>query len=117
MKNELLLFFLTIFQLGFAQIISEPITSISRHPADSLVILDVRTPAEYAAGHLDDAINISWSDPDFQLKLLPLDKSKTVYVYCQKGGRSKKAAILLDSLGYLVIDLSGGFGAWKPGRK
>ncbi len=117
MKNELLLFFLTIFQLGFAQIISEPITSISRHPADSLVILDVRTPAEYAAGHLDDAINISWSDPDFQLKLLPLDKSKTVYVYCQKGGRSKKAAILLDSLGYRVTDLSGGFGAWKPGRK
>ncbi len=106
---------LLIFHLGFTQVKSEPITAASFKSADNLTILDVRTAAEFADGHLDNAINITWPDPAFVRKVQPLDKSKPVYVYCQKGGRSEKAATLLDSLGYKVINLSGGFAAWKSG--
>ena len=55
------------------------------------VILDVRTPAEFSAGHIPGAVNLDYNAPDFQAKAAALDKSKTYLVHCAVGGRSVRA--------------------------
>ena len=77
-------------------------------------LIDVRTPDEYKSGHIDHAVNINYFDSDFKKQVEKLDKNKPVYVYCQAGGRSAKAAKILVDLGFKkVFDLSGGYGNWK----
>ena len=72
----------------------------------------VSPPEEYAEGHLDNAININWYDENFMNELKTIEKEKTIYVYCKKGGRSASAAEMLNSSGYTnVIDLLGGYDA------
>ena len=88
------------------------ITEFSQKDIKNAVLIDVRTPEEYQAGHLEQAININWFDTDFQNQVEELDSKNTFYVYCKKGGRSAKAAQLLDSLGYEVVDLLGGYEAY-----
>ncbi len=80
--------------------------------------VDVRTPQEFNAGHIDDAINIDISDSDmFINKFEKLDKDKPVYIYCQVGGRSKQAAQKLKDLGFKsIFDYSGGYGEWSKQR-
>ncbi|MDT7827479.1 rhodanese-like domain-containing protein [Pricia sp. S334] len=77
--------------------------------------VDVRTPQEYEAGHIDDAINIDISDSqNFKEKVEKLNKNEPVYIYCQKGGRSERAATLLKDMGFeSIFDYSGGYGEWS----
>lgn len=77
--------------------------------------VDVRTSKEYEAGHIDDAINIDISnDVNFAEKVGILDTEKPVYLYCQMGGRSNKAAQRLKDMGFQTIfDYSGGYGEWS----
>ena len=82
------------FFLGYAQISEKSITELSQKDADTGILIDVRTPEEFEAGHLDTAINIDWFAADFKERVAALahDKNQKVYVYCKKGGRSAKAA-------------------------
>lgn len=75
-------------------------------------LVDVRTPGEYAQGHIENAININVYDGAFGTKSAKLDKSKPVYVYCRSGARSMKAAGKLKSQGFNVVNLNGGIGSW-----
>lgn len=98
----------------------QQITEISIADAQKAIgdplILDVREPAEYAAGCLPGAINIPrgvlefkiGSHPDFQ------DKADAkIIVYCQTGGRSALATEALQKLGYShAVSMAGGFKAW-----
>ena len=105
---------LIIFALLFAQCRQNKaidITELSQKDLKNAVLVDVRTPEEYSEGHLKHAVNINWFDEDFVQQTKILNKEKTIYLYCQKGGRSAKAAQLLDSLGYDVVDLLGGYEA------
>jgi rhodanese-related sulfurtransferase len=78
------------------------------------LLLDVRTPAEYAAGHLPNAQNIDYNAPDFEARVAALDRSQPVFVYCAVGGRSAKAGRVLERLGFVsVADLKGGYNAFK----
>lgn len=78
------------------------------------VLVDVRTPEEYAEGHIKGALNINWHDPAFMDEVDKLDKSKPVFVYCKSGGRSGQAAEALRGMGFKeVYDLDGGITAWK----
>jgi len=77
------------------------------------LIIDVRTPPEFAAGHLDKAINIDVKAADFQQKCEKLDKTRTLYVYCLAGVRSGRAADYLRTKGYRVVTLNGGIESWK----
>ncbi len=111
MKKLLLL---VLFALLFAQCRQKKaihITEFSQKDVNNAVLVDVRTPDEYNEGHLQHAININWFDEDFLQQAKLLNKEKTVYLYCKKGVRSAKAAQLLDSLGYDVVDLLGGYDA------
>ena len=77
-------------------------------------ILDVRTPEEYNAEHINNAINVNWNSDDFVSKANKYDKSKPVFVYCLSGGRSAKAAAKLEELGFTTIyDLQGGILKWN----
>ncbi len=81
-------------------------------------LIDVRTPNEYAGGHIGNAANININDGSFEQKIAELDKSKPVYVYCASGGRSGKAASYLNSQGFQeVYDLKGGITQWNAEGK
>lgn len=80
----------------------------------SIVVLDVRTPEEYAAGHVAGATNINFNAPDFAAEVKKLDPKKTYLVHCAAGGRSTRSLPKLESAGLTnVIHLDGGFNAWK----
>ncbi|HEY7115741.1 MAG TPA: rhodanese-like domain-containing protein [Tepidisphaeraceae bacterium] len=89
---------------------------LSREP--NTVILDVRTPTEYAAGHIKGSIPISYTAKDFDQKIKELDKSKTYLVHCASGTRSAKACDKLDALNIpKVYNLLGGIRAWEKAGK
>lgn len=78
------------------------------------VLLDVRTPEEVAGGQIEGATNIDFRAPDFAEKVGQLDKTKTYYLYCAGGGRSRRAADAMKSLEFKkVYDLDGGFNGWS----
>ena len=77
------------------------------------VLLDVRTPKEFAQGHLKQATLINFYDEDFKNRIQQLSKDKTYYVYCRSGGRSGKTLNLMKEAGFKrVFDLQGGITAW-----
>jgi rhodanese-related sulfurtransferase len=77
-------------------------------------ILDVRTPEEYNAEHIDNAVNIDWNGNNFVSNANKYDKSKPVFVYCLSGGRSAKAAAKLEELGFTnIYELQGGILKWN----
>ncbi|NCT17390.1 MAG: rhodanese-like domain-containing protein [Flavobacteriaceae bacterium CG_4_8_14_3_um_filter_34_10] len=78
-------------------------------------LVDVRTPQEYAKGHIEGSINIDFFETEvFNKKFETLDKEKPVYIYCHSGGRSNKAAKLLLKMGFTkIFDLKGGYASWK----
>ena len=120
MKHFLFTILLTFTTLVYGQNKEIPITEFSQELKEEGILLDVRTPGEFAAGHLDGAINIDWFAKDFASRLgaLNLDRKKKIYVYCQKGGRSSKAAKLIDSLGYTdVTDLIGGYDRYNSHKR
>ena len=78
------------------------------------VVLDVRTPEEYAEGHLKSAQLIDFLAEGFQKNLEKLDKTKTYFVYCRSGGRSFKTLQLMRELGFKkVYELESGISGWK----
>jgi len=79
----------------------------------SVTLLDVRTPDEYKAGHLEKATNIDINSPQFGTQCDKLDKTKPVLVYCLAGKRSHRAAEMLRQKGYKVQELSGGIESWQ----
>ena len=77
-------------------------------------VVDVRTPEEFASGHLIQAQNVNWMNPDFVANSAKYDKSKPIFVYCKSGGRSHKAAEKLAELGFTnVIEMEGGILKWE----
>ena len=73
------------------------------------VILDVRTQREFDYGHLEGAVIIDIYQRDFRDKVDQLDKSKTYYVYCKTGIRSRSAVSYMRQAGFTkVCDLQGG---------
>jgi phage shock protein E len=78
-----------------------------------VVVLDVRTAAEYASGHIIGSTNLDIRDPEFQAKLAKLDKTQPYLVHCAVGMRSAKACSAMDQLDFkTVYDLKGGIDAW-----
>ncbi len=77
------------------------------------VLVDVRRPEEFAAGHLPGAVNIEVTAPDFAQRMGALDKDAPTYVYCRSGARSASAAGLLTKSGFAnVSNLLGGVLDW-----
>ena len=89
---------------GFAELIAD----------SNAVVLDVRTAAEFAEGHIQGAILIDQGQSDFVEKAKaarPTDK--TIAIYCRSGRRSANAAGRLADVGYKCVNLKGGIIAWQ----
>ena len=89
---------------GFAELIAD----------SNVVLLDVRTAAEFADGHIQSAILIDQGQSDFVEKTkatLPIDKK--IAIYCRSGRRSANAAGKLADVGYKCVNLKGGIIAWQ----
>ncbi|MGL2966263.1 thioredoxin [Flavobacterium sp. XGLA_31] len=77
-------------------------------------LLDVRTPEEFNADHIDNASNINWYDDDFDIRVEKFDKTKPLFVYCKAGSRSSQAAAKLAELGFeKIYNLDGGLMKWN----
>ena len=86
--------------------------------AEDAVVLDVRTPREFEAGHLPGAINLPIADKNFEANLARLDKTKTYLVHCKTGKRSDVAVHRMETLGFNhLYDLTGGIVAWNEAGK
>jgi rhodanese-related sulfurtransferase len=95
---------LTINTTEFSKAIAQP----------GVQILDVRTIGEYQSGHIANALQANWLDSkEFKNRTQHLDKTKTIYVYCQSGGRSASAQTALIQAGFQVVNLEGGISNWK----
>lgn len=79
-----------------------------------VVVLDVRTPEEFTAGHLEGATNINLEGPDFVAQIDQLPRDTTYAVYCRSGNRSGVAAGQMGQMGFTsVADLDGGIVDWE----
>ena len=88
----------------FSEVISQP----------DVIILDARTPEEFNAGHIANAININLEGSDFSSEVSKLEKNATVAVYCRSGNRSGVATEQMAELGFTdMYDMQGGIVDWE----
>lgn len=122
MKNYIFSWLITLTLLGSA--CSESQSQSNSLKADDFsekikqsqsgLVLDVRTPEEFAKGHLETAKNIDWKNSSFIDKVEQIDKSKPVFVYCLSGIRSAAAAKKMREIGFTqVYELDGGMVKWR----
>jgi len=82
--------------------------------APGVTVLDVRTPEEFAAGHIEGAINIPVEYPDYMEQISTLDPNGTYAVYCRSGNRSQPAVAGLSSIGINgIYELESGTIGWS----
>ena len=77
------------------------------------VIIDVRTPQEFAEEHIENAINMDYYSETFRDELNNLDKNKTYLVYCRSGKRSGNALDIMKELNFREAYNIGGIIEWK----
>ncbi|MBM4177906.1 MAG: rhodanese-like domain-containing protein [Ignavibacteria bacterium] len=80
----------------------------------NVVVVDVRTPQEWNAGHLSGAVLVDFYDANFESNINRVGKDKQVVVYCARGGRSASATEKMASWGWKnVTNMTGGYQAWS----
>ena len=81
---------------------------------EHFVILDVRTPSEFNAGHIDGATNVNCNASDFEERMKKFDKNDIFLLYCASGGRSSSALKKMKAWGFTKIyHLKQGYNGWK----
>lgn len=85
-------------------------------PTAYAAIIDVRTPEEWATGHLEGAVRIGIADADFAQQLEALDKSADYYIYCRSGNRAGQAIDYMQSAGFTGKLVNGGAVANAAGQ-
>ncbi|MDD5308036.1 MAG: rhodanese-like domain-containing protein [Deltaproteobacteria bacterium] len=93
-----------------------PVETVSAKIQAGALIVDVRSPGEYADGHYDGAINIPVDELDARLAELG-PKDRAVVVYCRSGHRSAKAKARLDAAGFTDVTDGGWLGRMPPRAK
>ena len=82
--------------------------------AEDVVVVDVRTPEEFATGHLAGAVNLDVTAPDFTEAVAGLDPDGVYALYCRSGNRSRTAAQVMSASGITATaDLAGWIQAWS----
>ena len=101
----------TVTQLSQASFLDQ-----SNKEADRLV-LDVRSPQEFAAGHIPGAVNVPYTDIENQLEKLAPYQSKPIVIYCRSGRRAEIAAAILHKSNFLKLaHLEGDMLAWEASQ-
>jgi rhodanese-related sulfurtransferase len=82
--------------------------------APATVLLDIRTPDEFAAGHIAGAANVDFYAADFNAQLDSLDSGATYVIYCRSGNRTTAALEIFRDLGFTEVHaIAGGIVAWE----
>jgi rhodanese-related sulfurtransferase len=83
------------------------------------VVIDVRTQEEFDQGHIEGALNIDFSKPDFIAQLKSFDRSLNYKIHCRSGFRSGRAKVIMESVGFKNVEDLGGLNqaAKKLNRK
>jgi rhodanese-related sulfurtransferase len=89
---------------------SDTVTITQLNAVTDPVLIDVREPNEYAAGHVSGAINIPLDALPARIEDVP--DAEPVYVICQSGLRSAQGATILNGLGYQAVSVDDGTQAW-----
>jgi len=92
---------------------SKPISIVDKIDLEQAILIDVRTPEEFNAGHIQKALNINFFDENFIEQIQELPTDKPLYIYCRSGKRSLNASKALSQLGLEVVNLEGGFNAYS----
>ena len=107
-----------IYKLGNQQGTIDPDAFIA--PSASIIgdggvtVLDVRTPAEFSAGHVPDAVNIDVQSSSFDTAVGKLPKDATYVVYCRSGNRSTTASARMADSGFTTINnVKGSINDWS----
>ncbi len=84
-----------------------------------VLVLDVRTPDEFAEGHIRGAKNVDFLDDDFEKQIAALRADKPLLVHCAAGNRSSKAVVKIAALqkSARIFHLKSGFNGWKAAGK
>lgn len=78
------------------------------------VLLDVRTPEEFKAGHIEGAVNVNFNGSAFREEIGKLDRGKTYLVYCRTGRRSAEAVRIMRDLGFIrILQFEGDIVRWQ----
>ena len=81
---------------------------------DAAKLIDLRSPNEFADGHITGSINIPYTDIEDRLHEIKLQEGKSLVLICDSGSQSANAGEVLNKSGYQnTVILSGGIGAWK----
>jgi phage shock protein E len=84
----------------------------------NIVVIDVRTPEEFTAGHIAGATNVNFKGGQFPAAVEKLDREKTYLVHCAVGGRSKRSLEVFKNLGFKsIVHLDDGLKGWEAAGK
>jgi rhodanese-related sulfurtransferase len=79
-----------------------------------ITVIDIRTPSEFAGGHIAGATNINYRANNFSEQIEKLDRDKTYLVHCAVGARSTSSLPKFEKLGFKhIIHLDGGIRSWE----
>ena len=85
--------------------------------ADDLILLDIRTPQEFAKGRIKGAMLIDYYGGEFVERLKKLDRNRTYLIYCRSGNRTGRSLAIFKRLGFTqVYHLEGGLIGWVKER-
>ena len=97
----------TLLAVGAVGCSSTTVSSVSDSQIDAsfadAIVIDVRTPEEFAAGHLDGALLYNVQDPSFEASIAALDATATYVVYCRSGNRSAQAIERMKNVGFVNL--------------
>ena len=97
---------------GGKKITPQDLVSLTNQEAAKLI--DLRSPNEFADGHITGSINIPYADIEDRLHEIKLQEGKSLVLICDSGSQSANAGEVLNKSGYQnTVILSGGIGAWK----
>lgn len=95
---------------GSVSVSESPSVGEIREAIDSgAIVIDVRTPDEFAAGHLRDAVNHDFYAPGFARKIGRLDPKKSYVLYCASGNRAGQAQQMMLDQGFTDVMNAGGY--------
>lgn len=100
-------------ETGIRVVSPDDFHEIYQNQPEDMVVLDIRTPEEYAAGHLEGSVLIDFYEPDFADRLFELDPDVPYLIYCRSGNRSGQTRAMMQEMEFTnVVDVRGGINAY-----
>ena len=105
----------TVTQFGEINVITP---ADFKEKSQGQTVIDIRTPKEFAEGHLEGAVNIDYFDNSFLEQISKLDKNQPIFLYCRSGSRSSSARKKIANKGFVEVnDLQGGIMNWAKNNQ